>query len=192
MPCTEALAAAGQQQLLDVARQTLEAALASGQRPPALSVDSDSPLAAPRACFVTLHLEGALRGCIGTLEAKEPLLQAVAHFAYSAGFDDPRFSPVSAEELPRLRIEISVLSPLEELAVANDEALCAALRPRVDGLWLEAGTHRATFLPQVWDQLPEPRAFLSQLKRKAGLAPSDWPAGMRCYRYQVSAFAEAD
>jgi uncharacterized protein len=143
--------------------------------PPSLQVQ--------RATFVTLHHRGALRGCIGTIEAKRPLIADVAHQAYAAAFADPRFSPLSAGELDGLAIHISVLTPPEPLAYNSESGLIAQLRPHVDGIVLEEGWRRATFLPAVWDSLPDPEEFLRQLKIKAGLGPAHWSGRVRVYRY---------
>ena len=178
--------------LLARSRDVLVEGVARGRRPPTPPLGEDPALAASVACFVTLTRGGALRGCIGTLKARRPLLEAVGHFAYSAGFEDPRFGPLTADELAWIRIEISLLSPLERLVADSEEALLEVLEPGVDGLWLDAGGRCATFLPQVWAQLPQPRQFVAQLKRKAGLAVGHWPREACWYRYRVSAFAEPD
>lgn len=136
-----------------------------------------------RASFVTLEREGHLRGCIGSLEAKLPLIQAVAKNAVAAAFSDPRFPPLQARELDALSIHISVLTVPETLAVESEEDLLVKLRPGIDGLVLKRGPQRGTFLPAVWESLPDPRDFLAQLKQKAGLAPGDWPADIEIYRY---------
>lgn len=147
---------------------------------------------APGASFVTLTEDGRLRGCIGSLEARRPLRADVAGNAVAAATRDPRFLPVAPEEVARLRIEVSVLTPQRPLeAVSREEAL-ARLRPGVDGVVLEDGYHRATFLPQVWEQLPDPDAFLGHLARKAGLSPSHWSPRTRLFIYEVGAAIEPD
>ena len=149
-------------------------------------------LATAGASFVTLHLDGELRGCIGTLEAYRPLGEDVRANAVAAGFRDPRFPRLTSAELPRVRIEVSVLSALEPLAWADEEDLLRRLRPGVDGLVLEHDGHRGTFLPAVWRQLPRREQFLSQLKRKAGLAADFWAPDVRVSRYTVACWAESD
>lgn len=145
-------------------------------------------LAAPGASFVTLHRnDGALRGCIGSIEARRPLATDVAANARAAALEDSRFEPVDVGELAELMLEVSVLSPLTPLAAASRAELLAALRRGVDGLLLEAGARRATFLPSVWEQLPEAERFLAQLERKAGLPVGGWPRGLRVFRYTTEA-----
>lgn len=146
----------------------------------------------PGASFVTLTKHGSLRGCIGTLEAYRPLGRDVAGHAVGAAVRDPRFWPVTADEYPELDIEVSVLSEPESMPVADRAGLERMLRPGVDGLVLadRGGRHRATFLPQVWDELPEPHDFVAHLLAKAGLPASyDWRGGaMDCRRYTVTAY----
>ncbi|WP_210394592.1 AmmeMemoRadiSam system protein A [Motiliproteus sediminis] len=139
----------------------------------------------PAACFVTLTRKGKLRGCIGTLEAQQPLADAVAHYAESAAFDDPRFPPLERQEWPDTEVELSVLSSPQPLAVASEADLLAQLKPHLHGLIIEHGHHRATFLPQVWEQLPEGRDFVRQLKRKAGLADEFPCERLNCSIYTV-------
>lgn len=146
----------------------------------------------PGASFVTLTKNGRLRGCIGTLEAYRPLGRDVAAHAVDAAVRDPRFWPVTAREYPELDIEVSVLSTPEPMPIAGRDELERTLRPGVDGLVLadRGGRHRATFLPQVWDELPDPHDFVSHLLAKAGLPASyDWRDGeMDCRSYQVAAY----
>jgi AmmeMemoRadiSam system protein A len=142
--------------------------------------------------FVTLTQGGQLRGCIGTLVEHLPLREGVAVNAVRAARQDPRFPPLTAAELDRTRVEVSVLSPAEPLAVNSEDDALAALRPGVDGLILTAGGRQATFLPQVWEQLPDPRTFLTHLRRKAGLAPDYWGPDVRLSRYTVQAWEEPD
>jgi AmmeMemoRadiSam system protein A len=172
-------------QLVAIAR----AAIAAGRVAPVVAPDTAQlppALAAPGASFVSLHRpDGALRGCIGSLEAHRPLAVDVAANARAAAFEDPRFPPVAAGEAPALVLEISVLQPSVPLPAASEEELLAALRPGVDGLVLVEGLRRATFLPAVWRQLPEPRDFLAHLKRKAGLPPDYWSPTLRFLRYTV-------
>lgn len=149
-------------------------------------------LGVPGATFVTLTQHGQLRGCIGSLEAHRKLLDDVRANAQAAAFGDPRFPPLSAEELAHTRVEVSILTPAEPMNFRDEADCLAQLRPGVDGVILAHGWQRATFLPQVWDQLPEPRQFMAHLKRKAGLAADFWAPDMRVSRYQVEKFKEAD
>jgi len=168
--------------LLELAGSAIEKGL-GGERLTVCATDYPEPLRAPRATFVTLHVGGELRGCIGTLEVRRTLVEDVAHNARAAAFEDPRFPPLAHAEFERLDIHISVLSAPEPVAFASEEDLLRQLRPRVDGLILQAGLRRGTFLPSVWEQLPEPREFLRHLKRKAGLPADYWAADIRVSRY---------
>jgi uncharacterized protein len=145
------------------------------------------------ACFVTLTKAGALRGCIGSLEARQPLALDVCEHARDAAIDDYRFSRVTEAEADTLHIEISVLTKPEPLRYDTAETLLRALRPGVDGVILASGRRRATFLPQVWDQLPQPPMFLSQLCEKMGVAPDLWrTTHLDVLTYQVECFEEDD
>jgi AmmeMemoRadiSam system protein A len=146
----------------------------------------------PGATFVTLTQHVTLRGCIGSLEASRPLAVDVRENALAAAFRDPRFPPLTVVEWPAVAIEVSLLSALEALPLTDEREVLAQLRPGVDGLVLDFGHHRGTFLPQVWEQLPDPEAFLVNLKRKAGLPPDFWEPGMRLSRYTVTKWREAD
>ena len=145
---------------------------------------------APGASFVTLTLEHELRGCIGSLEAHRPLLDDVRHNAVAAAFHDPRFSPLSDREFARVHVEVSELSRAEPLEFESESHALSLLRPHVDGLILEYGHHRGTFLPQVWETLSKPAHFLAQLKRKAGLPADFWHDGIRLSRYAVIKWEE--
>jgi len=140
------------------------------------------------ASFGTLKLDGELRGCIGTIDPRRPLGDDVAHNARAAAYQDPRFPPVTPAERARLEIEVSVLSPREPMAVATEAEAAAQLRPGIDGVYLEYEYLRSTFLPQVWESLPDPREFLSELRRKAGLPGHFWNPGIRLSRYTVEKF----
>ena len=142
------------------------------------------------ATFVTLTKHGALRGCIGSLSAHRPLRADVAANAVSAALHDPRFPPLTHAELAETHIEVSILSAPEPLPFANHADAVARLRPRVDGVILEYGSHRGTFLPQVWEQLPHAGDFLTHLVRKAGLPAGWWDDSARLSRYTVTAFEE--
>ena len=142
------------------------------------------------ACFVTLTQAGELRGCIGTIDPHRPLGEDVRANARAAALRDPRFAPLTAQELDQTRIEVSVLTPREELAFTSQADALRQLCPGTDGIVLEFGAHRGTFLPQVWDQLPTPDAFMAELKRKAGLPQGFWAPGVRVFRYQVRKSSE--
>jgi hypothetical protein len=157
----------------------------------ALDTREDAPwLDEAAATFVTLTKHGALRGCIGSLEARRPLLVDVKANALAAAFRDPRFPPVAFNELDALRIEVSLLSPMRAMDFDSEADAAARLRPFEDGVVLEYGHARGTFLPQVWEDLPDPASFLNQLKRKAGLPSSFWAHDLRLYRYTVCKWSE--
>ena len=144
------------------------------------------------ACFVTLTQEGHLRGCIGTIQARRPLLQDLKENAVAAALHDPRFRPLVAQELEYTRIEVSLLSPMQALTFNSEGDALAQLRPGVDGLVFEFEHYRSTFLPQVWEQLPDPREFMAQLKNKAGLPHRFWAEGVRLHRYSVRQWTESE
>lgn len=144
------------------------------------------------ACFVTLTRHGKLRGCIGSLQAHRSLLHDVRANAKAAAFLDPRFEPLTGTEFKSTRVEISLLSASEPIDFASEAGAIASLRPGVDGVILESGRHRGTFLPQVWEQLPDPREFFAHLKRKAGLPVEFWAADIRLSRYTVTKWKETD
>lgn len=174
-------------QLLDWVRRVLEAALRGRPHPEPQGLPSSC--ASPQGCFVTLTRKGALRGCIGHLQPRLPLGEALAECARATAFEDARFPPLTLEEWPELDLEISLLGPLLPLEPQAPEALIRSLRPQIDGVWLEAGARRATFLPQVWAQLPDPEAFLTQLSRKAGGPDDLWRRpSTRFHTYTVTTF----
>ena len=152
-------------------------------------------LDAPGASFVTLTSGrapgGALRGCIGSLEARRPLREDVEANAVAAALHDPRFAPLTARELDETVVEVSVLSAPAALPAADEAELLARLRPGVDGVVLSACGRRATFLPQVWEQLPDPADFLARLRRKAGLPADYWGRDVIVETYTVTAWQEA-
>jgi AmmeMemoRadiSam system protein B/AmmeMemoRadiSam system protein A len=173
--------------LLDIARNSIEAALGASE----LKLLPDEPRFKPaRATFVTLTQNGKLRGCIGSLEAQRPLGEDVRHNARAAALSDPRFPPLTSEELASTRIEVSLLSTPQQLAFADHGDLIAQLRPGEDGLILECGEASGTFLPQVWENLPDPEQFVAELKRKAGLSPAVSTAKCRVQRYRVLKWKE--
>jgi len=142
------------------------------------------------ATFVTLHMHGRLRGCIGTLEAHRSLMEDMRANAVAAAFHDARFAPLSVGEFADVRIEVSVLSAPEAMHARSEAIACSRLRPGIDGVVIKFGAHQATFLPQVWDQLPEPENFMAHLKIKAGLAGDFWHPKVLLYTYQVNKYRE--
>ena len=174
--------------LLELARASIRAGL-EGDEARVRAADYPAALQAPRASFVTLNVAAQLRGCIGTLEAHQPLVLDVAQNAFAAAFRDPRFPALGRDEFARIEIHISVLSVPEPVPVASEADLLARLRPGVDGLIIEEGYRRGTFLPAVWESLPEPSEFLRHLKRKAGLPADYWSAGIRIRRYTVESIS---
>jgi AmmeMemoRadiSam system protein A len=178
--------------LLQLARQSVTAAV-RGTEPPTVAGDGlPQRLTRYRACFVTLTIEGELRGCIGSILPQQPLWTAVIDRSKLAATGDPRFSRVTAEELEKIRIEVSVLTVPRRLSFSRPEELLEKLRPRVDGVVLSVGRYQATFLPQVWEELSDKEQFLSRLAQKAGLQPSDWRRPEASVMvYQAEAFKEA-
>ena len=147
-------------------------------------------LAEPGATFVTLTQSGELRGCIGSLEAHRPLLEDVKSNACAAAFRDPRFAPLTDDEIERTCVEVSLLSPMRPLTFCCEQDALDQLRPGVDGVVLEYGHHRGTFLPQVWEQLPNKEDFMAHLKYKAGLPPDFWADDVKLYCYTVEKWKE--
>jgi len=179
-----------QAQLLVIARGSIQRMLAT-DRP--LEIDHSQvagALTQRHGSFVTLTQNGMLRGCIGTLEATCRLAQSVATNAINAAFRDSRFAPLLAAELELTRIEISVLSRPEPMDVNTRQELLGTLQPNKDGLLLKEHGHHATFLPKVWDQVPDPQQFVRHLMAKAGLPGDYWSESVRFYRYHTLSFAE--
>jgi AmmeMemoRadiSam system protein A len=144
------------------------------------------------ASFVTLTQNQKLRGCIGTLEAHRPLLLDVKANAQAAAFRDPRFSPLTVAELDYTEIEISLLSAMQVMTFSDEHDALTQLQPGIDGVVFEFGRYRSTFLPQVWEQLPDAGVFMAHLKHKAGLRPEFWDNEVKLYRYTVSKWKEKD
>jgi AmmeMemoRadiSam system protein A len=142
------------------------------------------------ASFVTLRQEERLRGCIGTLKAHRPLVEDVKSNARSAAFRDPRFPPLALDELDRTRVEVSVLSALEPVTAITEADALSQLTPGLHGVVFEYGYHQSTYLPQVWEDLPDPLEFLATLKQKAGLPPDFWDPDVKLRRYTVSKWCE--
>lgn len=179
--------------LLSLARKSVETYLRTGKK---LSLEpKDVPskkLIDNGACFVTIHIGGRLRGCIGTLEANRPLVFDVLENALNAAFDDPRFYGLSLEELPKVRFSISVLSEPKPFRVNDAKDLLDRLTPKKHGLIIQKGLARATFLPAVWEQIEGKEEFLSHLCMKAGLQPDEWrdTGGIKFFVYEAQEFSE--
>lgn len=152
---------------------------------------SHAALEQPGATFVTLTQQGQLRGCIGSLEAHRPLVQDVRENAVAAAFHDPRFRPLAVEEFEFTSVEVSLLTQAQPMSFRDEDELLGQLRPVVDGIIFQYGRHRSTFLPQVWESLPEPRQFMRQLKCKAGLPADFWADEVNVLRYTVSKWEES-
>lgn len=176
--------------LLRLARESIDYGLDHDKPVP---VDLDGlpvDLIQPAATFTTLRLDEKLRGCCGTLEAAHPLAMDVARSAFQAAFRDQRFQPLGRDEFGRIRLEVSVLSPLEVIAVTDEADLLNRLAPGTDGLVIVEGARRATFLPKVWESLPDPRQFLAALKTKCGLPEDYWSERVEFFRYRTTLYAE--
>lgn len=178
--------------LLRIARQALASGLKRGKAPAVDLSTFPTLLRGYGASFVTLKIDGRLRGCIGSLSAHRPLAEDVVINAYKAGFQDPRFRPLRPEDLGRLSIKIAVLSPARPMAFTSEADLEAQLVPGEDGLILSDGPHRGTFLPMIWDSLPTPRAFLEGLKVKAGLPKDHWSNQIKVLRYKTESFETSE
>ncbi|WP_196137555.1 AmmeMemoRadiSam system protein A [Aliikangiella sp. G2MR2-5] len=182
MPSTK-LTLKDKQNILQVAHHAIQYGL-TYKEPPVLELEKYSDnLKAQGASFVTLKEGNQLRGCIGTLEPYQPLIQDVAEHAYAAAFNDPRFPPVNSIEEPLLHISVSILSPPSEIEFASEADLLSQINPNVDGLILKFNGHKGTFLPSVWKDLPEKEIFLAHLKQKAGLDQGFWHENIRVFRY---------
>ena len=154
---------------------------------PEVEAVTDALLRQDGAAFVTLNKRQSLRGCIGSIQAYRPLIEDVIHHAFDAAFKDPRFPPLLPEEVSDLTIEISVLTPPVRMENCQTyEDLLQQLQPGKDGLILTDGVHQATFLPTVWEQLPDKTQFVLHLMQKAGM--QSWSPHMQCYRYHTLSF----
>lgn len=177
--------------LLAVARKTIEDRLLERKTEGCLDEGVIPRFAERRGTFVTLTMGGALRGCIGHIIPQESLIEGVRVNAINAAFRDPRFRPLSRQEWERTKIEVSILTEPKPLDYTDGEDLLGKLRPGVDGVIIKKGYHQATFLPQVWDQLPDTKEFLSHLCLKAGLDGQTWKKDkLEVLLYQVQAFHE--
>lgn len=169
--------------LLKIADQAIKYGLEHHAKLPIKLTEYPAALREPGASFVTLELGGNLRGCIGSLEAHQPLIADVADNAYNAAFSDPRFAPLQKNECSRLTKHISILSKPTPIHFTSEKDLLRQLRPNIDGLILSDGWHRGTFLPSVWESLPTPELFWQHLKLKAGLPENYWSDTLRVERY---------
>ncbi len=180
--------------LLWLARETIARQLGLEAREPGVDIAVrllDQELQHKRGTFVTLQEHGELRGCIGSLAAIDTIVEGVKRNALHAAFDDSRFRPVEKNELAAIEVEISILTEPTPLAYASAEELLRILQVGIDGVILRKGVQGATFLPQVWEQLPDPKDFLSHLCRKAGLSAEAWQSGnLEVSTYRVQYFAE--
>ncbi len=185
--------AAERHTLLTLARRTVHAVATTGHLPELPAEGLAPRLAAPRGCFVTLTRAGRLRGCIGNVLPQEPLCRAIRDHARSAALHDPRFAAVTEQELDQLKIEISVLTPPQPIDFSSPADLLAKLQPHTDGVFLRIGHRSATYLPQVWEQLPDKEAFLDSLAVKAGCAPAAWRGpDVTIFTYRAEVFNEAE
>jgi len=179
--------------LLTTARNAIKAELNQEKRVAPSLDDYPAILQEKGACFITIRKKGVLRGCVGSIEAIQPLIEDVRSRAVAAAFKDPRFPPLEIPELDEITIEISRLTPPGRLIYKTPEDLIGQLRPGIDGVILGYLSHRATFLPQVWEQLPDPEIFLNRLCLKMGLDKSIWrTASLKVETYQVEKFQEKD
>jgi AmmeMemoRadiSam system protein A len=177
--------------LLWVARKTIENRLANREDPPVKWKEVPDKFKEKTGTFVTLTIDRTLRGCIGHIIPRETLIEGIVENAVNAAFRDPRFPPLTRKELDKIEIEVSILTPPKRLSYEGVEDLLKRLRPGVDGVILKKGYYEATFLPQVWQQLPDKEEFLSHLCVKAGLSPSSWKTeNLEISTYQVQAFEE--
>ena len=189
--CIE-LSEAEKLRLLEIARQSIESGLNGDGLLHPDSLLLDGTLAAQLGVFVTLTQLEELRGCMGALESSDPLAHTVVSCAFNAAFRDPRFPRLNTSEMADTRIEISVLSRMEPLVVTDRTNLLSKLRPHVDGLLLEDGRYRSTFLPGVWEKISDPDEFLQQLLLKAGLSPDYWSETICFQRYHTISFGEQE
>lgn len=174
--------------LLAIARAAI--ARAFGRNLPA--AEDAAWLKEHHASFVTLTRNGHLRGCVGSLEARRTLLEDLKLNALKAAFHDTRFAPLEASEFDHIKIEVSVLSPLETLHFSSEQEALAQLRPGIDGVFFRYGYYGSTFLPVMWERLPDPVLFMGQLKLKAGLPADFWAPGVTLQRYTVDKWQEGE
>ncbi|MBK8815360.1 MAG: AmmeMemoRadiSam system protein A [Methylococcaceae bacterium] len=177
-----------QQRLVELAEASIRHGLKTG-RPLKINLAEFPPeLREQRASFVTLNINHRLRGCIGMLQAIRPVAEDIAENAFSAAFKDTRFPPLTSQEFNDLQIHLSILTPAEPLSFTSEQDLISQLQPGIDGLILQEGSRRGTFLPSVWESLPKPVQFLNQLKQKAGLPANYWSNTISVSRYRAESF----
>jgi AmmeMemoRadiSam system protein A len=190
---TDHLADGEKQTLLRLAREAMELGVRGKNLPPMDNATLTPRLREDGASFVTLTIDDELRGCIGALEAYQPLVEDVREHAIAAALDDPRFRPVVEAELNRIKLEVSCLTAPRPLEYSSSADLLTKLRPHIDGVILKNDFRRATFLPQVWEKIPSPEEFLDHLCAKLGAKPNLWRnTKLQVYVYQVEEFHEMD
>ena len=188
---TDQLTDEEKQILLQLARESMEYAVKGRKLPPLDTSSLSARLRENGASFVTLTINDELRGCIGALEAYQPLAEVVRDHAIAAALEDPRFRPVAESELNRIKLEVSRLTAPRLLEYSSGEELLVKLNPHVDGVILKDGRRRATFLPQVWEKIPNPVEFLNHLCEKMGARPNLWrDTKLQVFVYQVEEFHE--
>ena len=173
---------------LQVAHESIQNGLKKGSALKVITRHYSNDLQQYLSSFVTLHKHGELRGCIGALEARQPLINDISEHAYAAAFQDPRFPALHDNEFNALEIEISVLGKPERMTFDSEEDLLKQVRPDIDGLIIEFGYNRGTFLPSVWQQLPDRQEFFNHLKAKAGLPINWWDNAVKISRYETFSF----
>lgn len=178
--------------IMDVARKVVKQATQDGGKRSRLNVNGQLPraLLAQRACFVTLKIGDQLRGCRGSLRPSRTLAADVADHAWRSAFDDPRFSPLKADEVERLSYHVSILSTARRIPCVSEDELVRAIRPDVDGIILRDGDKRGVLLPSVWEQIHDPKIFIRQLKLKAGLAANHWSPTLEAFRFVTESFGD--
>ena len=176
--------------LIRIARDAIAYGLDHGCEIEVSEREYPEPLWEIRASFVTLRIYGELQGCIGSLEAYRPLVKDIASNAHAAAFSDPRFNSLTKDQFTHLQISISILGISEEMAFSDESDLLRQIRPGIDGLILQEGSRRGTFLPSVWESLQDKRQFLEHLKLKAGLPSDYWSDRIRMFRYTAQSFGQ--
>jgi len=171
--------------LMDIARQSIHYGLENGKPLTVSTSECSENLQQQRATFVTLDINQQLRGCIGTLEAYQSLVKDVSEHAFAAAFKDPRFPPLAQHEEALLDIHISILTPAKPMSFSSENDLLKQIQPGIDGLILESGYNKGTFLPSVWESLPQTKDFLQHLKIKAGLPGNYWSDEIKISRYET-------
>lgn len=179
-------------ELIALARESIERALTLHALAPFPQRDFSPALLEHRSAFVTLRIGTSLRGCCGSIEPTRPLFQEVWRSAWASAFSDPRFPPLASHEWPSTHVHLSVLERPESIDGSSEQRLLEQLRPGIDGLILELGSARTTFLPAVWEQLPDPREFLRHLKLKAGWREDFWSPHIKAERYTAESFGEKE